>query len=57
MLYVMRLEGVRFRKYVLENRATGSVVDKRFWTPMGAVLYANRKYNQMIRATNKLGKV
>jgi hypothetical protein len=49
MLHVMRLEGVRFKKYVLQNHITGIVIDQRFWTIRGA----RRRANKNIQSLNK----
>jgi hypothetical protein len=61
MLQVMELEGVKHKKYVLQNAWTGIVIDKRFWTVRGARRHANRNVNSLnktIRGLNKrYGKV
>lgn len=61
MLQVMQLDGVRFKKYVLQNEWTGIVIDRRFWTVRGAQRQANkniRNLNKTIRQLNRrYGKV
>lgn len=54
MLQVMQLEGVRFKKYVLQNEWTGIVVDQRFWTVRGARRRANKNVRQLNSLINKL---
>ncbi len=50
----MQIEGVRFRKYVLQNQFTGIVIDHRFWTIRGAVRRINKNAKNLNRAINRL---
>lgn len=55
MLQVMVLEGVKRKKYVLQNQWTGIVIDRRFWTVRGAMRVANKNIkslNKTIRGLN-----
>lgn len=56
MLQVMELEGVRFKKYVLQNKLTGIVIDRRFWTARGAIRKSNRTSDNLLKAINRLSK-
>jgi hypothetical protein len=48
VLEVMQLDGVRFKKYVLQNRFTGIIVEgRRFWTIRGAQRRAYRNLNRV----------
>lgn len=53
-LRVMQLEGVRFKKYVLQNEWTGIIVDRRFWTVRGALRQANKNIKRLTKTINRL---
>lgn len=56
MLQVMELEGVKRKKYVLQNAWTGIVIDKRFWTVRGARRHANKNTRRLTRTIRGLDK-
>lgn len=56
MLQVMELEGVRFKKYVLQNKWTGIVIDRRFWTARGAFRKINKTNDKLLKAIARLSK-
>jgi hypothetical protein len=56
MLQVMELEGVRYKKYVLQNQWTGIVIDRRFWTVRGATRHIGRTHMNLNKAINRLNK-
>jgi hypothetical protein len=56
MLQVMELEGVKYKKYVLQNAWTGIVIDQRFWTVRGARRRANKNVNSLNKAIRGLNK-
>lgn len=42
MLEVCEINGHRFKKYILRNKWTGIVIDRRFWTIRGALRQAHK---------------
>ena len=56
MLQVMQIDGVRFKKYVLQNQFTGIVVNKRFWTVRGAQRQIRRNHMNLNKAINRINK-
>lgn len=55
MLEVRELEGVRFKKYVLQNQWTGIIVqNRRFWTVSGARRRANKSVNSLNKSIREI---
>jgi hypothetical protein len=54
MLEVCEIQPYRFRKYVLRNKWTGIVIDRRFWTIRGALRVANRSTRKLNNTINNL---
>lgn len=56
MLEVVEIEGERFKKYMLRNRATGILIDQRFWTIRGAHRRANKNIDKLNKTILGLSK-